>query len=143
MPRRVAGTQETDPRKLTAQAEAAFARFLALRKAGEDVDFDAYCAERPDIAPLLRNLHQSWGGRADDSGRLDEFLKSRFGSEDDPGVALDGPPEDTEPAVKQRLKEIAARAPKTERYRSMSTSAGRWPIPTARRSLPRARCALS
>ncbi len=47
------------------EAEAAFWEFLRRREAGEDLDFEEFCAERPRLAAVLRNLksdYQASGG---------------------------------------------------------------------------------
>ncbi len=39
------------------EAEEAYVEYLDRRSAGEPVEFEAFCAERPELAPALRDIH--------------------------------------------------------------------------------------
>ena len=56
---------------LAREAEEAFSDYLRMVDEGSDVDFDAYCAERPDLSEALRALQADWdrmAGMVDDLG---------------------------------------------------------------------------
>jgi WD40 repeat protein/serine/threonine protein kinase len=100
---------------MAAGAEAAFASYVARVREGEDVDFDAFCDERPVLADALRRLHAAWGDRpTTKSGRvrsIREFLDDKASISLDP----EAPPDDSKSGsgVRERLDALAAR---TGRY---------------------------
>ena len=49
--------EDTFGRNRSPEAEEALSEFLQRRDAGEPLDFDAYCAQRPEIAEALRLLY--------------------------------------------------------------------------------------
>ena len=76
-------TSSADPARA---AEEAFSDYLRLVDEGSDIDFDAFCAERPNLSEALQSLRADWARMA---GMVDD-LGSSF-----PG---DGPPP-TEPEL--------------------------------------------
>ncbi len=104
--------------RAAAEAEAAFARWLAFLEQGEQIDFDAYCAERPGQEPLLRILHARWT-EARESGRrsIREYVGKKLADEDKQGVSLEPePPKDLDSAVRLKLQRLASHVPQMPRY---------------------------
>ncbi|MCK6458270.1 MAG: serine/threonine protein kinase [Planctomycetes bacterium] len=102
----------TDGRK--ADAEAAFALYLARTGKGEKVDFDAFCAERPDLAADLRTLHAAWRSHRPPSRperlSLREALEGRPAVELDPEARRDVPSS----GIRDRLHHLATRGDRYE-----------------------------
>ncbi|MGQ0614301.1 MAG: WD40 repeat domain-containing serine/threonine protein kinase [Planctomycetaceae bacterium] len=104
--------------RAVAEAEAAFARWLALLDQGEAIDFDAYCAQRPEQEKLLRILHARWT-EARESGRrsIRQYVGKKLAEGGDEGVSLEPePPKDLDSAVRQKLQRLAAQVPQLPRY---------------------------
>jgi tRNA A-37 threonylcarbamoyl transferase component Bud32 len=56
------GSRGEPPREPSPDAEAAYAEFLRRREAGEDLDFEAFCRDRSEIAGALRILRSIHAG---------------------------------------------------------------------------------
>jgi len=98
-----------------AEAEAAFASFLVRITRGDQVDFDAFCRERPQLEEPLRSLYGAWqerGGGSQPGGRLSlrEFMDRRPGVELDPEAPKDVPSS----GIRDRLHHLAAHADRYE-----------------------------
>ena len=72
-------------------AAEAFATFLARCDAGDEPDFDAFCAEHTELAPKLKRLHTRW---------LE--INTRLAGSLDPGAGS-GPPITLDPADVDRI----------------------------------------
>jgi WD40 repeat protein/serine/threonine protein kinase len=107
-------TEPQPPKDPAAEAEAAFASFLALRAQGQSVDFDAWCRERPELAAWLRQLHQWWMAQ---KGEPPPRPVSALLAAHDPTISLDPPPPvEPDVALRERLRSLSERLPKTPRY---------------------------
>ncbi|MHC4970919.1 MAG: protein kinase domain-containing protein [Planctomycetota bacterium] len=95
----------------SAGAEAAFASYLARVNAGEAVDFEEFCSDRPDQAESLLRLHAAW--RAERPQTIREFLNANVGRDVNPNVSLDGDVSGSSSGVRERLLQLAGR---TGRY---------------------------
>jgi len=114
----MAGADTGGAPDLTAGAEAAYASYLARVRRGEEVDFDAFCGDRPDLADSLRQLHAALkeraGGDPPPSSRVQsirEFLSQREAAPD-PNINLDpeAPREEAGSGVRDRLNQLATRS---------------------------------
>ncbi|MFI5402451.1 MAG: WD40 repeat domain-containing serine/threonine protein kinase, partial [Planctomycetota bacterium] len=96
------------PGAAEADAEAAFASFLARVGKGENPDFDAFCLERPQLAGTLKAMHAAW--KAQRAGvRPAEKLSLRNFMDRRPDVALDpeAPKDVPSSGVRDRLHHLA------------------------------------
>ena len=100
-----------------------FAEYLAPTEAGESFDFEAFCATHPGRAQELRALHQNWQKvrvvlkHLAASGSLTERIHSRYGSEVDPLVSLEGEGEADLDFTSEVLERLAGRGEGYGRYR--------------------------
>ncbi len=103
----------TDGRR--ADAEAAFAVYLARIGNGETVEFDAFCGERPELAKDLRALHAAWRAHRPPS-RPGERLSLRQALEGRPAVELDPEARRDIPSsgIRDRLDHLATRGDRYE-----------------------------
>ncbi|NJN14783.1 MAG: serine/threonine protein kinase, partial [Planctomycetes bacterium] len=110
-----------------AAAEAAFAAYLSARQGDGGVDFEAFCAERPDIAERLRTLHMIWSRQAtatmlesspgEAARPISQVLRDYFGSAGAPGIDLDDAKERSpDSSLEERLQRLAERIALTTRY---------------------------
>ncbi|MHC4931425.1 MAG: WD40 repeat domain-containing serine/threonine protein kinase [Planctomycetota bacterium] len=107
--------------EIAAGAEAAYASYLARLGAGESIDFETYCRERPDQADSLRRIHAAWSERNEGAPRkggrvqsIRDFLSEKLGPGADANVNLDPEaPREPDSGVKDRLQQLATR---TGRY---------------------------
>jgi len=101
----------------SAGAEAAFAAFLTRVERGETPDFEAFCAERPDLAAELRVLHASWSrSRRNRPPSLRDFLDSKPGERASVSLDDDAPGDEAgrSSGVGDRIEGLASRH---DRYR--------------------------
>ena len=93
-------SSESSPPPRPTDAQVAFADFLARRAAGEELDFDAWCAGRDESEKELRDLYADFrleelagGGLAPSATRTLDFLRRHRGGENpDPGISLSPEP---------------------------------------------------
>jgi serine/threonine protein kinase len=106
---------EGGPGPANADAEAAFASYLAKVGKGENVDFDTFCRERPQLAEPLREMHSAWRARAGGS-RPGERLSLREFMDRRPEVALDpeAPKDIPSSGIRDRLQHLATRSDRYE-----------------------------
>jgi formylglycine-generating enzyme required for sulfatase activity/serine/threonine protein kinase len=104
-------------------AETLFAAWLARHEAGEDVDFEALCKERPAAASELRELHSQWA-RVDAirrqcglKGSILARIETRFGPGVDPQVSLERELQGPASFSSEVLSRLAGRTPASTRYR--------------------------
>ena len=115
-------------------ASTLFVRYLARLEAGEDVDFEALCAEHPDQADELRAYQRDWErlqpilDQVGLTGTLTERLRTAHGEGADPGrKPRRRRVRTTLPAV--RTSRVIAARPQAETV-GMSSEGG-WRIKTA------------
>ncbi len=93
----------------SAAAEAAFASFVARVDRGDDVDFEAFCAERDEYAAQLRSLHEAWvQSRRDRAPSIREFLESSPDARGSVSLDDDAPTGDTGSGVRERIEGLAS-----------------------------------
>ncbi len=99
-----------------------FVSYLVRCEAGEQLDFDAYCLQHEDLAEELRQLHEEsqrvagilqWLGR---SGSLSDRIQSRYGSDADPQISLDGSPEADSDFTSEIVQRLEGRGETYGRY---------------------------
>ncbi len=90
-----------------ARAEEVLAEYIARREDGDELSFDAFCAEHADLDPVLRRLHANWQGfvRAAEAAGRDRRRSVRAARRADPSSA------------RKLLQRLEARAQSGERYR--------------------------
>ena len=84
------------------EAAGAYVSYLARLDRGEQLDFEAFCSERSDLAEDLRRLHSIFLKLQEGlpGASLSARLRERYGSQADPEIALAGADEanEVEPA---------------------------------------------
>jgi len=102
----------------TAGAEAAFASFITRVRAGEPLDFEDFCEQRPDQAESLRALHVAWIAQSNlSSGGQLRSIREFIGGKLDPNISLDpeAPPEEESArssgsGIRDRVDQLTARS---------------------------------
>lgn len=76
----------------SAQAEELFAEYVRRRAAGEDLDFESYCGDHPELADELDGLHADWDNLHGLLGRMGVLGGLATGEpEGSPAVGAAGP----------------------------------------------------
>jgi len=105
------------------EAERVYAEFYARCEDGENPDIEALCAEHPDCAEELRELHahvlkaRGLLGRHAASTRLSQRILALFGPEADPRIALEREADDEPTFSSELVRRLAARETSFGRYR--------------------------